>query len=305
MYKIFILLPLLFVIGHSSGQVRPYHKLIRTNTFWDCTWWQYTGPGMTGCALTMDRIFFTDKDTVLEGMTYKVSYAYPMHSSPPDPWNCPPYAADTIAVEYQRYIREDTVARKVYIYYPDFLSWTFDQVLYDFSLQPGDSLKSRYQGDWVVTAVDSVMIGTGEYRKRTIFVVPTWGTGYYVEGIGGSQGLFTPMFTFEAYGVFLCLKENNVDLWGNHCDSWFVKVPEKKPARAAIFPNPVMDEITIETDGSTGNQVTIVDLNGQEIIRRTITGTHLKIDVSNFSKGFYQVRLTGKDNVSVGKFIKQ
>jgi hypothetical protein len=71
----------------------------------------------------------------------------------------------------------------------------------------------------------------------------------------------------------------------------------------SIYPNPTSSHITIETP-SIGH-LTILNLNGQEIITRQITGPKTQLDISNLPGGVYFVRLTNDRTVTVGKIIKQ
>ncbi len=302
MKKCFLLV--LFSAASFFGWSQAYHKFIRPNTYWDCSW-VYTG-FPAGCANTVNRIFFPGPDTVLEGVTYKIAYAYPMQADPPNGFNCPPYSVSNTAANYHQYIREDTVARKVYIYYPVFILQAPDQLLYDFSLKPGDSLLSAFQGNWAVTSVDSVMLSTGEYRRRTNFMVPTLGYGYYIEGIGGQQGLFTPIFTFEQAGSMLCVKENNVSLWGNYCNSWFVDVPEHRMIVSEIYPNPSTNTCIVSwKDPSNGEIViSLTDMNGIQVLNKSIHGhSSVEMDVSALTKGIYLVKITTSSGVEKRKLL--
>jgi hypothetical protein len=290
------------------GISQQYHKLIRPNTYWDCTTLITSGPGPNGCANTMDRIFFTEADTVLQGVTYMISYAYPMHSDPPDFWNCPPYVIDTVAVDHQYYIREDTLARKVYIYYPMLLS--SDILLYDFTLQPGDTLKSAYQELWtgptIITAVDSVLIGNGGYRKRYICETQSFSAGYYIEGVGGCQGLFTPIITFEWGGHFMCLKENNIALWGDQCDYGFVGSPEKTNQDPKIYPNPASTMVNIQFPGDDHLEMTIemFDMRGVKMKEVQSTGNNLVLNIEDFPAGMYFIKITTNNVIMVKKICK-
>ena len=71
----------------------------------------------------------------------------------------------------------------------------------------------------------------------------------------------------------------------------------------AIYPNPSSTNITIESPSI--DHLTILNLNGQEIITRQITGPKTKLDISNLPGGVYFVRLTNDRTVTVGKIIKQ
>jgi hypothetical protein len=73
-----------------------------------------------------------------------------------------------------------------------------------------------------------------------------------------------------------------------------------------FYPNPATDKITIETAATlTNSQLSIMNLNGQELMTRQITSPKTQIDISNLPNGVYFVRLTNDKTMEVGKFVKQ
>jgi hypothetical protein len=54
-----------------------------------------------------------------------------------------------------------------------------------------------------------------------------------------------------------------------------------------------------------GGNLTIVDIEGQELITRQITEPKTQIDISNLPSGVYFVRLINDKTVEVGKFVKE
>jgi Secretion system C-terminal sorting domain len=73
-----------------------------------------------------------------------------------------------------------------------------------------------------------------------------------------------------------------------------------------FFPNPATDKITIETSGETkeGN-LSIVNIQGQELITRQLSENKTVIDISTLPNGVYFMRVTNDKTVEVGKIIKQ
>jgi hypothetical protein len=72
-----------------------------------------------------------------------------------------------------------------------------------------------------------------------------------------------------------------------------------------IYPNPTFSKITvvISETPATG-QLSILNLNGEELLRQnTITSKNI-VDVSSLASGVYLVKLTNERTVHVGKFIK-
>jgi gluconolactonase len=73
-----------------------------------------------------------------------------------------------------------------------------------------------------------------------------------------------------------------------------------------IYPNPASDKITIETTANqTIGELSIFNINRQDVITRQINGSMMQLDISNLSSGIYFVRLTAEKEVQVGKFVKQ
>ncbi|MCX6285335.1 MAG: T9SS type A sorting domain-containing protein, partial [Bacteroidetes bacterium] len=74
----------------------------------------------------------------------------------------------------------------------------------------------------------------------------------------------------------------------------------------SLYPNPASTIITIETSTlPTQSQVTVSNLEGQELITLQISGHKTKIDINTLSNGIYFVRLTSDKTLATGKFIKQ
>ena len=70
-----------------------------------------------------------------------------------------------------------------------------------------------------------------------------------------------------------------------------------------ISPNPTSTHITIESP-SLG-QISIINLQGQELIRQKITEPKTRINISTLPCGVYLVKITGERVVQVGKFVRQ
>jgi hypothetical protein len=89
-------------------------------------------------------------------------------------------------------------------------------------------------------------------------------------------------------------------------DSVFVGINEQQMSRFSPYPNPATDKITIEISEVTeGGNLSIVNIEGQQLITRHITEPNTTIDISTLPSGVYFVRLMGERTVSMGKFIKE
>ena len=82
----------------------------------------------------------------------------------------------------------------------------------------------------------------------------------------------------------------------------------QQPNGLTIFPNPVMEKITIELSGSGNSMngtVSIYGIAGQELIRQQVHGSRVEINISSLQKGVYFIRLMNSEKTEIGKFIKE
>jgi len=78
------------------------------------------------------------------------------------------------------------------------------------------------------------------------------------------------------------------------------------PPNISIFPNPAMDQLTIETSATPiQSQLSIINLTGQALISLQVTQHKTVIDIRTLPSGVYFLRVTNDKTVEVGKFIKQ
>ena len=71
----------------------------------------------------------------------------------------------------------------------------------------------------------------------------------------------------------------------------------------SIYPNPTSTHITIETP--VESLLSIMNLNGKELLKQPITEPKTVVDISTLPNGIYFVRVTGDKAVHVGMFVKQ
>lgn len=81
---------------------------------------------------------------------------------------------------------------------------------------------------------------------------------------------------------------------------------ETKEALFSISPNPVEDwlQITLTKQFDSDVKVEIINLTGQVLYNSFINNTHSSLDLSNYSKGLYFIRLSTQKNQHTLKFIK-
>jgi hypothetical protein len=89
-------------------------------------------------------------------------------------------------------------------------------------------------------------------------------------------------------------------------DSVYFGIHELQESRLSLYPNPADEKITIETSGVTKeSNLSIVNIEGQEVLTRQITELKTQLDISSLPSGVYFIRVTNERTVEVGKFVKK
>jgi photosystem II stability/assembly factor-like uncharacterized protein len=70
-----------------------------------------------------------------------------------------------------------------------------------------------------------------------------------------------------------------------------------------VYPNPSSDKINIST--STKGHLSILNLNGQQLLQQEIKDSKTTIDICTLPSGVYMLKLVGKKGMQIGKIIKQ
>ncbi len=299
-----ILAIITFSILSFAAMSQAYHPVIEMNKYWD----QSNQDGWSPCSLEPRRYKFVDVYTTMNGHTYQMCKTYRLRGQPiDDQMTCPPFVADTIPIETS-WLREDTIARKVYIYYP---LWepNPDQLLYDFTLNVGDTLQSYYAGygfPLVLSAVETVTLNNGEIRKKYVFEEDPY--IFYIEGIGGGLGLVLPLYFFEHQDRTLyCVKKDGEDIWGTECNTVFIAVKNEPEISISVFPNPVDDVLNINLNNISESHpfsFEMFDLNGTKILTTRLESSDNAVSLTNLSPGFYIYKIRSEATLKNGKLVK-
>ena len=185
-----------------------------------------------------------------------------------------------------------------------------DHLIYDFTVGLGDTIPfpsnvSQYTGlcdymAWcVVVVVDSVEVN-GSYRKRfNCEDGPLQADALYViEGIGGVNGPFSPLYwqCGLSHGYSLnCVREFGQVIYGEpFCDLVTSLEFTDMSERLSVYPNPTSGVVQL---GTTMARINVVDRTGRTI--RTGRGTTM--DLSDLANGTYFLRAwspTGTSHVA-------
>jgi len=248
------------------------------------------------CLQHRELKYFFDGDTVIGSLTYQKLFRsgfYQEEVYGPPPWpSCNQYY--TIQDDYVGGIRNS--AGKVF-----FFDGFQDELIYDFTLEPGDTLNTSIAGsDVVIESIDSVLIGD-EYRLRFNLNNPDGFSNWIIEGIGHERGLIEPMYLpLEFYSEFLCYAEAHVPVYPEDasCDL-AVNIYENSLVNSliSIYPNPSAGNITISIFCNYEKVIhlKIISPMGQSIVDapwNVSQGLNVKmLDLSPNSPGIYFVIL--------------
>lgn len=290
MKKLFTIITLVLITVSSYSQA--YHPLIRTSTFWD----EVTNDDLSPTYISGAKRYFFQGDTTIDNLDYKILRYYTFISGIPDFFYYP-IAADTSSSSIEAFMREDTTERRVYRRYNN----QNEELLYDFSLVPGDTVDSNTSGYYIIDSIGDFELLNGEKRK-IFYLENTW--QYYIEGIGGSSGFMGfLLFAFKGGSYeLICVKDDNEPVYGTHC---FYFLEDKEVSSEHGFqmaPNPVNDKININSDQNIEG-ISIYNISGEVMLFLSSNNTQETIDVSALPPGYYFIRATNFDEVFVEKFV--
>lgn len=311
MKKIFIIL--FFLIGQKFlfAQTSIYHPFPDSNAVW--------GVGSSCidvlCGDGADTRYYYIGDTIIGSYLYKKLFGFVVSST--NNSCCTP--SSLIYSGLVGCLRQDTTTRKVYFNTdPSVYS---DTILYDFTLQAGDTCKTLaclncQSNGMVIRSIDSILIGAF-YRKRYNF--DTLGTCSlsFIEGIGSTGGILGFCTFFEVGSELYCFSENGILLYnGSHCQG----SPYSGPCNALysntndyssgrtikIFPNPVSDILNIDHNFSDALEINLIDVFGTTHYKNQIeSGKTSFLYLSELSAGLYFLRAFNKKEYIVKKIVIQ
>jgi hypothetical protein len=278
---------------------------------WNVSYQEY---GMGFCG---EYSYTISDDTLINNTVYhkimKTGHDFSMtyYANPSPHWVCDHSVAYGNYTNYTGALREDISLKKVFFIPP---SDTALQLLYDFNLNVGDSLKgylSLCNDCSKVTSIDSILINT-TYRKRWNFQYSGQPGYSIIEGIGSSCGLLNPYTNFEYFSNLDCFSQNGQTLYPFYSASaacaLLTSIGENSKEQNAltIFPNPSNGLFQLSANNSDFINVEVTNLLGTIIKKSEIKNGSFELDLSNESQGIYFVRVSDNKGKSVvRKVVKQ
>ena len=248
---------------------------------------------------------YLSTDTLLSGKSYhKIINRTPNNKNQP--------------THYGGGIREEN--GKVY-YKPNADTTDNEFLLYDFSLNVGDTIRSTYPNSVlskkpVIMRIDTIELQNGEKRKNfhTQFFS-------YIEGIGSPAGFFSVLNSGEICtcdpeysNVLVCFKKGNTNLYTNNtwcsdgscCDVLMANAKVAEDVFKVVV-NQSNDKINVYAVSSLQqSKFELLDIKGCVLIQSPLSQNENTIGIENLDKGLYLYRIIANGAlVKAGKLVKQ
>ena len=274
----------LFLAPQTKAQFNVYHPFPDSNAVWGMS----AGCNIDwGCFSSQYIQNFLDGDTVIDGLNYRIVHEATSAVS----GSCCGVESDLGA----GYLRDDTIAHKVYWRIPGMDS---DSLLYDFTLEVGDTLRGLYgntglcaEGVVTVHSIDSIMVGPSFHRKINFYWDACFGPSI-IEGIGSTTGLTFCTFMNKSFGTVLtCFMVDGELLYTAPCGAPDLTACGELPLGIAANGQSRKPDIAASPNPSTGiftisqeaEQVSVYTAQGRLLFRQ-----HGKdVDLSAYPPGLY------------------
>ena len=232
-------------------------------------------------------------DTLVSSINYKKVYYRKEYASS--------YKTMVSPFTLNALIREDTLTRKVYailIQNPQDHSCPLNQevLLYDFSAQPGDTLKGN---DYCILLNDNIITGIiqNNFWVNSLTYSLNY-SGQIYEGVGSYYGLLEAIYSSVSGPQFIMVDYCRGGL--SNCKFYNVGIDNQViENNIKIYPNPASNYLTIDSDLDY-QTINIYNLSGK-LLKTTERSS--QINISDLSKGMYFIQLVAEKNVITKKFI--
>ena len=266
---------LFFSIALQSQDYLPFDF---RNGIWVTNYFEHGGT-------SFDFQYFCDGDTIINQQSFFKLFQFCIKT-----W----YGRDSFLVYYGA-IANDTANKKVFLIKNGQLE---PEVLYDFNLEIGDTVKEGIGADFnlVVSDVDSVLVCNRFHKRYVIQKYQTWLEDQaFVEGIGFSYGFVEPLVIepFENTSELVCYTERSNEEC-EECELLLNRERQTNQKKIWVFPNPVKSWFVFEIIKIEENtfQLDIYDDTGRLIdTHNDIPGGRLEIDVQGYAPGVYIFKL--------------
>jgi len=217
------------------------------------------------------------------------------------------------------------IDQKVWTYYDNHQPKNYEyKLLYDFSLEVGDTFRSQIFEDedffLKVEETDTIILEDGSKRKRlklscSIELDTINYSGYgireWIEGIGDTKGLLSigGSCLTDHNTSLLCFSQNGNIIWDNPDidDCWITKGEDIVNKAFRIYPNPIRDVINVQlNEGFNATEWSIFNLVGEKVRQGYLNSQNdfTISDMSVLNIGIYILCISNKSNdILSNKFV--
>ena len=237
-----------------------------------------------------------------------------------------PYLHGGFTNEFVNYLRNDSAQQRVYI----LDNWGVEHILYDFNLQPGDTIPHSWYGmhpydSVVVDSIKTIWFGNISHRWYVLSCyTPGWSAfcsvSALIEGVGCIHGLLSPItnctetgwYDFECFSSndsAFAISYNDAAYAGTTC--WLysdVKPIDDSSYALSVSPNPLKSTLHLEMQGAHegGYTFSVFDLTGRNVITHQLFSSNTDINSADWSPGIYFWIANHDDKVlGKGKVVKE
>jgi hypothetical protein len=308
------LLLFLLLLSTYPANAQSFVTIPTMNAQWNCTYFQGWFSGSDNGTDGREMSYVTSGDTTIGGITYCKLNRSSYYISSAYYSGVHYYSSIYEGTSYAGSFRNDSINRRVYFMPVDSSN---EKLLYDFSLQVGDTVGDWWNSDYnpmmytiIIEAEDSVLIN-GAYRRRLKLTETANDPGYLIEGIGSTYGLLNPLTYFENFGSLECFNVNGQTLYPDAASACLLidKITEQSPSSLFnIHPNPVKELLYISaSEIALGYHYEITDYTGKITQTGNLNlteGTEQTINITNLPAGFYFLSVTNDTRTQCSRFIK-
>jgi len=246
-------------------------------------------------------------DTIINTKQYRKlyrSYYYVTHINVFEPGQTP----QCLPPSYLGALRDDPAADKVFFVYD---GTTIDSLLFDYTLQPGDTVKGIPGAKYdhlrnTVQSIDSVLIEGNYHRRWTLDTCyspySVHSAPYIIEGIGSSSGLIEVICAYAmdfTNRYLVCVKKDNNILFESGyasefgCNPIIEGIDEDLSPNAIHCTNPNVAECTIQSDVYLQNAtLTLINASGCRVMQmQNISGNSFVVTRNSLPAGIYFLQL--------------
>ena len=219
-------------------------------------------------------------------------------------------------LNYYGAIRE--VNKKVYFLIKDS---SIERKIYDFNLGLNDTTSIYYTSNFlneeVVVSLDKINT-VDTFYGRSVF-----------EHSHNSSSFFNHYYIVQGFGVIyyssneidsdfptrkVCaIKKNNPQhsIPSNYSECYwkvkksFISVKGIESNNIEVYPNPAVNEITIQSNNTKLKSIVIYDTNGKLINQIAVQNNKDVLDIKSFESGVYTLQFVTENGIFTQKFVKQ